>query len=153
MKPPGLTPPSTAPGRLRRRFRRSGPRRAIRLTRAPRTTPTVIVYDVNNNFAPQLFSHEDIELFDEVRTGGMAAVQRAAIRRTGEQCAVKHPKGEGDSAATESFNRELQALCDLEHLSIARLLGIYNDGSRRALVLEWLDETLADRIAAVGPMQ
>lgn len=84
----------------------------------------------------------------------MSEIVRAKLTSTGETCALKFSsRVDGDSQATESFAREAAALNDLSHRHIVRLFGIGTDGGKRFLVLEWLEETLADYIQSVGPME
>jgi serine/threonine protein kinase/KaiC/GvpD/RAD55 family RecA-like ATPase len=95
----------------------------------------------------------DFELKDEERSGGMSRVRKAKLTKGNTLCALKFARLEGDKTlANASLNRELGALSNLEHPNIVRLFGIGTDGSDRFLVIEWLDETLKDRIAALGPM-
>jgi KaiC/GvpD/RAD55 family RecA-like ATPase len=102
---------------------------------------------------PRTYVTDEFELLAEERSGGMARVRKARRKLDGAFCALKYVGREGDiDLASVSFNRELSALSKLEHPSIVRLLGLGTDGSERFLVLEWLDETLRERIAALGPM-
>lgn len=84
----------------------------------------------------------------------MSEIVRAKLTSTGENCALKFSsRVDGDSQAATSFAREGAALSDLSHRHIVRLVGIGSDGAKRFLVLEWLEETLADYIQSVGPME
>ncbi len=84
----------------------------------------------------------------------MSEVVRARLISTGEICALKFAsRSDGDSHAAASFAREGAALGDLSHRHIVRLLGIGSDGAKRFFVLEWLEETLAEYIQSVGPME
>lgn len=100
------------------------------------------------------FLFSDFEASDVKRTGGMSEIVRAKLTSTGDICALKFSsRVDGDSQAAASFAREEAALSDLSHRHIVRLLGIGTDGAKRFLVLEWLEETLADYIQSVGPME
>lgn len=98
------------------------------------------------------FSPPDFELSDIERRGGMSRIQKATLNATGAQCALKYAPNNGD-ASTLSFSREADALSNLEHPNIVRVLGVGSDGPNRFIVLEWLEETLADRIESMGPMR
>ena len=97
--------------------------------------------------ATRAYSKDDFELLKVERSGGMSRIQQARLKETGEICALKVGRVErADDAATASFAREVKALTDMEHRHVVRLIGIGSDGMQRFLVLEWLDETLADYI-------
>lgn len=99
-----------------------------------------------------LFSPPDFELSDVERRGGMSRIRKAKLNTTGEQCALKYASDNGD-ASMLSFSREVDAISRLDHSNIVRMLGVGSDGLNRFIVLEWLEETLGDRIASMGPMQ
>ena len=100
------------------------------------------------------FSLEDFDLLEVERSGGMSQIRMAKLIATGESCALKHSSGySADDSATASFRREVDALGGMEHPNIVRMMGIGSDGTERFIVLEWLDETLADRINSMGPMR
>lgn len=98
------------------------------------------------------FSPRDFELLDIERLGGMSKIGKAKLNATGEQCALKYASDTGN-ASPLSFNREADALSSLEHPNIVRMLGVGSDGPSRFIVLEWLEETLAERIQSMGRMQ
>lgn len=103
---------------------------------------------------PRAFLLSDFDTSDVKRTGGMSEIVRAKLTSTGETCALKFSsRVDGDSQAAASFSREEAALSDLSHRHIVRLIGIGTDGAKRFLVLEWLEETFADYIQSVGPME
>lgn len=88
------------------------------------------------------------------RSGGMSEIVQAKLNSTGETCALKFSRrGDSDSQAVASFSREANALSDISHRNIVRLLGIGTDGAKRFLALEWLEETLSDYILSIGPME
>lgn len=100
------------------------------------------------------FSLDDFDLLEVERSGGMSKIRMAKLIATGESCALKHSSGYGaDDSATTSFRREVDALGGMEHPNIVRMIGIGSDGTERFIVLEWLEETLADRINSMGPMR
>ena len=104
--------------------------------------------------ATRAYSKDDFELLKVERSGGMSRIQQARLKETGEICALKFGRVESaDDAASASFAREVKALTDMEHRHVVRLIGIGSDGMQRFLVLEWLDETLADYIQDIGPLQ
>ena len=98
------------------------------------------------------YSIDDFRLTQIEKKGGMSKVLQAQLLATNEMCALKIPSGDsvGDTAV-ESFNRETGALQDMDHANIVRMLGIGVDGIHRFIVLEWLQETLVDRIESMGP--
>ena len=97
---------------------------------------------------------QDFELLGIERKGGMSTIQKAILNATNELCALKYSADNGlNSSATLSFSREVDALVNLEHPNIVRMLGISSDETQRFIVLEWLEETLADRISSTGPIQ
>lgn len=101
---------------------------------------------------PRAFSANDFELLNVERTGGMSKVRKAKLLETGEICALKYAKrGSTDEETTASFNREAAALLDIDHKNVVRMLGIGTDGTDRFLALEWLEETLDERISSFGP--
>ncbi|MFC5497657.1 AAA domain-containing protein [Caenimonas terrae] len=102
--------------------------------------------------SPRAFSMSDFELSSVTKDGGMARVQKATIKDEDILVALKGRKpGDFRDEAVESFNRELHALERMDHPNIVKLLGVGTDGVERFLVLEWLEETLAERIDAYGP--
>lgn len=98
------------------------------------------------------FSHGDFEMLDFERLGGMSKIRKAKLCTTGEHCALKFASDNGD-ASTLSFSREVDALSSLEHPNIVHMLGVGSDGPSRFIVLEWLEETLAERVQSMGRMQ
>lgn len=103
--------------------------------------------------SPNVFSFENFELSGLEKRGGMSKVRQAKLVDTQKFCALKYAAVDiqGDSAI-ESFNREIGALADMDHPNIVRMLGIGLDGVQRFIVLEWLSETLVDRILSMGPV-
>lgn len=99
-----------------------------------------------------VFSANDLEFSAETKEGGMAKVQKATIKKTGEVVAVKSAKHPGASDAAVSFDREIKALSDMDHPNVVKLKGIGSSAIERFLVLEWLEETLATRIESVGQL-
>jgi len=96
---------------------------------------------------PRHFLLSEFELFDVERPGGMALVRKAALKDVGSLLALKcSKKGSDPAAASLSFSREVDVLCRLEHRNIVRLVGVGSGGSERFIVLEWLEETLSDRL-------
>lgn len=97
------------------------------------------------------FSEDQFKILNTEREGGMSRVKKSEMIETGQICALKYPKfGSHENSATASFNRELSALSELRHKNIVRLLGIGTAGTERFLALEWLEETLLDRIRSFG---
>lgn len=76
----------------------------------------------------------------------MAWVQKALDRHTDQLCAIKRMKiGYDELLGKESFQRELSALQDLRHPNIVTMIDFGLDSQRRPyLVLEWIEENLAD---------
>ena len=90
------------------------------------------------------------------REGGMAFVYRGAdMLDGGRQVAVKvfrHDRIEQPILA-EVFRRETQALRELEHPGIVKLLdsGVEQESGRFFLVFEWMESDLADRLKTAPP--
>ncbi len=86
--------------------------------------------------------------------GGMSSIYRAEDIITGQLFAIKTVKsGGGSSDDLLAFDREYDALNKLSHPNIISLIsaGKTNDGSPY-LILPWLKDDLAKRIASSGPM-
>jgi len=96
---------------------------------------------------------EQFDLQGTERQGGMATVRKAILKSSKQPCALKFLRKDGNQElAAMSFNRELEALADLEHRNIVKLIGVGTNGLDRFITLEWLEETLRDRIAALGAL-
>lgn len=80
------------------------------------------------------------------RSGGLASVYQALDTDTGATVALKvFRSGEGsDEVIEESFRREVQALSDLKHPNIVRILGSGRDEDNAAhyIVMEWVEQDL-----------
>jgi hypothetical protein len=101
---------------------------------------------------PRAYSIDEFRLTDVEKKGGMSKVLQAQLLEANEMCALKYPAIDSISDfAIESHNREVGALQDMDHENIVRMLGIGVDGINRFIVLEWLQETLVDRIQSMGP--
>jgi serine/threonine protein kinase len=99
------------------------------------------------------FSLADFEIQPFPRKGGMSVVHKAKHLDDGRYYALKYPARESaEDTATLSMTRERDSLSNLDHPNIVHLYGIGHDGAQRFLVLEWLEESLSDRIAALGPL-
>jgi len=85
------------------------------------------------------------------RSGGLSSVYRATDIETGNTVAVKVFRAEGgtDEVIEESFRREVQALSDLSHTSIVRILDSGRDADHGAhfVVMEWIEQDLSATIA------
>jgi serine/threonine protein kinase len=97
------------------------------------------------------FSEDQFEFLSLERQGGMSKIKKAILKESNQLCALKYAKWSSeDDAAAASFNRELEALENLSHKHVVRLIGVGSDGTQRFLVLEWLEETLLDRVQRIG---
>lgn len=80
------------------------------------------------------------------RSGGLASVYRALDMETEEPVALKvFRTGDGtDEVIEESFRREVQALSDLRHSNIVRILDSGRDEENAAhfIVMEWVESDL-----------
>jgi len=80
------------------------------------------------------------------RSGGLASVYRATDTDSGNTVALKvFQTGEGtDEVIEESFRREVQALSDLRHPNIIRILDSGRDEDHEAhyIVMEWVENDL-----------
>lgn len=100
-----------------------------------------------------MYLRKDFKELEIERLGGMSRIRKAELLATGRPCALKFSiRDSQEQRSSVSMDRELEALGDMEHVNIVKLLGMGNDGADRFLVLEWLEETLSDRIEAVGPV-
>lgn len=81
------------------------------------------------------------------RSGGLASVYCATDTETGETVALKvFRTGDGtDAVIEESFRREVQALIDLKHPNIIRILDSGRDDEQGVhyLVMPWVEQDLA----------
>jgi serine/threonine protein kinase len=103
---------------------------------------------------PTRYLFSDFGLLGTEREGGMAVVKKAALKPSNIVCALKYAKRDANTdAVAESFDRELKALTNLEHKNIVRLRGVGVDGTQRFLALEWLEETLSDKLTSIGPYE
>lgn len=87
--------------------------------------------------------------------GGMATVWRATDTLLGRQLAIKRlsPHLTSDQAASERFRREAQAAARLNHPGILTVFDAGEDDDGPWIAMELIEgETLADRLAAHGPM-
>lgn len=97
------------------------------------------------------FNAADFVFLPSERKGGMAIIKQARSVKDDKTYALKYPaRGGQQEVATLSMTRECESLSALDHRHIVRLHGIGHDGAERFLVLEWLEETLSDRIDALG---
>jgi serine/threonine protein kinase len=89
------------------------------------------------------------------RVGGHAEVWKAVDQEAeGRYVAIKLIRGMQDERITRQlFQRETEALRSLHHANIVRLLDSGWDSGRESyyLVLEWLNDSLADVLARKGP--
>lgn len=90
---------------------------------------------------------------EEPRTGGMAEIRRAVDMIDGQKSvAIKLFKRDidADRLHLEAYSRECRALQRLDHPHIVRILdgGTDSESGRRFLVLEWLETSLLQHIAA-----
>ena len=80
------------------------------------------------------------------RSGGLASVFSATDTESGERVALKvFRTGDGtDAVIEESFRREVQALSDLRHPNIVRILDSGRDDENDAhfIVMEWVEQDL-----------
>ena len=89
---------------------------------------------------------------EKPRTGGMAEVHRAFDVVNGQPVAIKFFKTEIEAGRlhVEAYSRECRALQRLDHPNIVRVLDVGTDdeSGRRFLVLEWLETSLVQHVAA-----
>ncbi len=92
-----------------------------------------------------------------IGTGGMGEVFEAWDETAREVVALKllHPSLARDEEIRRRFSREAAALAAIEHPSVVRVVGWFEDAQRGpVLAMERLvGETLEDRIARGGPME
>ncbi len=95
------------------------------------------------------------EIVGPAGAGGMGEVYRARDTRLDRTVAVKvlSPALAADPQFRERFEREARAISSLQHPHICALFDVGEADAIRFLVLEFLEgETLADRLARIGPM-
>jgi serine/threonine protein kinase len=89
------------------------------------------------------------------RVGGLADVEKAVdMEAGGSYVAIKFIRGAHDERITKQlFQRETDALRAVQHSNVVRLIDSGWDAGRERyfLVLEWLNDTLSDRLSARGP--
>ena len=90
---------------------------------------------------------------EEPRSGGMAEIRRAVDMVDGQKSvAIKlfKPDIDADRLHLEAYSRECRALQRLDHPNIVRILdgGTDRNSGRRFLVLEWLETSLLQHVAA-----
>ena len=110
----------------------------------PKPTSNAMMHSLNDRYV--------IVPNQEPRTGGMATVYRAIdMLLDGQHVAIKFIDTEtkADRLHLEAYSRECRALQRLDHPNIVRILDVGTDpeSGRRFLVLEWLETSLAQRIA------
>lgn len=86
------------------------------------------------------------------RQGGMSVVQQAIDITCGDLVAIKFVQAPDDSITDKIFEREVSALRTVQHPNVVKLYGSGRDkAGRRYLALEWVDRSLDDAIADLGP--
>lgn len=93
-------------------------------------------------------------LLPEVRSGGMGEVQKALDLKTSQFAAVKRMKSSGDQLrSSASFEREVEALRNLDHPNIVKLILVDQDEDGRwFLAMEWIERNLETYILEKGHM-
>jgi serine/threonine-protein kinase len=96
----------------------------------------------------------EYRLIDFLGAGGMGEVYRAVSARTGRVAAVKillHASP--DPSVRERFHNEARLHGQMHHPNIVALYEVQEFEGRPCIVMEYVDgETLADRIARLGPL-
>lgn len=85
--------------------------------------------------------HKRYQLADEIGTGGMGTVYRGIDQETGETVAIKRLKSEAiasDPGMIERFAREAEALRQLNHPNIVKVLETLQDNGSHYLVMEYV---------------
>lgn len=99
------------------------------------------------------FTFAEFEMLNVQRVGGMSSIRKAKLVSEAKECALKAAASGVSAGEDECFDRELRALTELKHKNIVKFLGVGTQaGTDRFLVLEWLEESLVDRILQVGPL-
>ncbi|MBY5487105.1 protein kinase [Rhizobium leguminosarum] len=93
-------------------------------------------------------------LLDESREGGMASIQKSFDIAEQRNVAIKRMLVTGDPDRQKtSFQREVEALQELEHTNIVSyVLADQDDAGNWYLALEWLDQTLEAFVLKHGAM-
>lgn len=87
-------------------------------------------------------------------SGTMGQVWLATDERLQRPVAVKVVLPDGiDTSLTLRLEREARAAAAVQHANVVRVFDYLDDGTRTLIVMEYVEgETLADRIARVGPL-
>ncbi|MBI5928920.1 MAG: protein kinase [Chloroflexi bacterium] len=96
------------------------------------------------------------EILDAIGQGGMGAVFRGRDTQTGETVAIKSLRPDivkDDPKLVERFTREGEALRQLNHPSIVKMLAAIEEDNQHYIVMEYVGgKSLKDVLAESGPM-
>lgn len=119
-------------------------------SQGPRTT------NATGRLAPQTLLRGRYLIVKNVGQGGMAAVYKATVVKTGALVAVKEMSQDGLSPeeldeALDSFNSEARMLQSLRHPNLPRVYDSFSENARHYLVMDFIDgQTLEERQRAAG---
>jgi serine/threonine protein kinase/predicted ATPase len=94
------------------------------------------------------------ELHEQVGVGGMGAVFRALDTHSGETVAIKRLKDEAIAhtpGSLQRFQREAEALRQLNHPNIVKVLGSLEQDNQHFIIMEYVDGSLHD-LLGVGEL-
>ncbi len=112
--------------------------------------------NATGRLAPQTQLRGQYLITKNVGQGGMAAVYRASILKTGTPVAIKEMSQDGLTPeelheALDSFTSEAQMLQKLQHPNLPRVYESFSENARHYLVMDYIDgQTLEERQRAAG---
>ncbi|MGZ3582638.1 MAG: protein kinase domain-containing protein [Ktedonobacterales bacterium] len=112
--------------------------------------------NATGRMAPQTLLRGRYLIVKNIGQGGMAAVYKATVLKTGALVAVKEMSQEGLSPeelreALDSFDSEARMLQKLQHPNLPRVYESFSENARHYLVMDFIDgQTLEERQRAAG---
>ncbi|MGZ3715571.1 MAG: protein kinase domain-containing protein, partial [Ktedonobacterales bacterium] len=112
--------------------------------------------NATGRMAPQTLLRGRYLIVKNIGQGGMAAVYKATVLKTGALVAVKEMSQEGLSPeelreALDSFDSEACMLQKLQHPNLPRVYESFSENARHYLVMDFIDgQTLEERQRAAG---
>lgn len=107
-----------------------------------------------SNAAVELSFSQRYQMGEMLGAGGMGTVFRATDKQTGEAVAVKVLKNDVQTTmpdAVERFMREAEALRQLNHPNIVKVIGNFDDDMHHCIVMEYIEGgTLYDMLKTKG---
>ncbi|CAN0923222.1 Rust resistance kinase Lr10 [Linum grandiflorum] len=103
----------------------------------------------NHNLMPIRYSYSNIKKFtssfkDKLGEGGFGSVYKAKLR-SGSFAAVKMLGGKSTAGGVQDFINEVATIGTIHHANVVRLIGFCSEGSKRALVYEFMPNGSLDK--------